>query len=62
MWSFIVEKYVEPGINRLILSNLHKNISCGYSFEVPWRGAFNEFPQFYGELKKNHSINTRNPA
>ena len=34
---------------------LHKNICCGYSLEVPWRGASNENPQhmFSWRNKKN---------
>ena len=29
----------------LFFSFLHKNICCGYSLEVPHRGASNEYPQ-----------------
>ena len=34
---------------------LHKNICCGYSSEVPWRGTSNEYPQhmFLWRNKKN---------
>ena len=33
---------------------LHKNISCGYSLEVSWRGASNEYPycMFYKRIRK----------
>ena len=39
--------------------NLHisaKNIDCGYSLEVPWRGGSNEYPQstFSSRNKKNN--------
>ena len=33
---------------------LHKNVSCGYSLEMPQQGTSNEFPQliFYEEISK----------
>ena len=38
-----------------------KTIFCGYSFESPRQGHSNEYPRFYGELKKmtrHHQIPT----
>ena len=35
---------------------LHKNLCCGYSFEVPHRGTSNEYPQhmFLWRIRENY--------
>ena len=46
------------GIHIIFFLFLHKNICCGYSLEVPRRGASNEYPQhmFSWRNKKDISI------
>ena len=40
--------------SKIILSNLHKNLCCGCSLELPRRGDSNEHPQnrIYEEISK----------
>ena len=46
---------IRVGIRSVFFLFLHENICCGYSLEVPWRGASNEYPQhmFLWTNKKN---------
>ena len=49
---------IRGGIHIIFFLFLHENICCGYSLEVPPRGASNEYPQhmFLWRNKKNISI------
>ena len=35
---------------------LHENICCGYSFEAPYQGACNEYPQHMSSLRNKKNI------
>ena len=61
-WTVIIIQHLQSpryGVPRkLFFLFLHENVCCGYSLEVPRRGASNEYPQhmFSCRIKKN--INT----
>ena len=49
-------KYSE--LDPLITAFLHENICCGYSLDVPHRGAPYEYPQHMFLLRNKKNINT----
>ena len=47
---------IREGIHIIFFLFLDENICCGYSLEVPRRGASNEYPQYMFSSRKKKDI------
>ena len=58
VYHCVVLLQIRGGSHIILVLFLHENICCGYSLEVPWQGASDEYPQHMFSWRNKKNIST----